>query len=81
MASDPFEFTEVTYEGTGIPNFNDSFMELFQETSSDEEEFEGFKIEDIYFGVTSRVNTVVPSPERQRKVRTILFLIFFTSVW
>lgn len=55
MASDPFEFTEVTYQGTGlVPDLNDSFMELFGDSSSDED-FEGFQVEDVQFGITSRV--------------------------
>ena len=54
MASDPYEFTEEIYEGTGMPEFSDSIMEMFNGSSS-EEEFEGFLEEDVHFGVQSRV--------------------------
>ena len=54
MASDPYEFIEEVYQGTGIPGLSDSLMETFNNTSS-EEEFEGFLEEDVHFGVQSRV--------------------------
>ena len=54
MASDPYAFTEERYEGTGMPDLNHSLMELFNNSSS-EEEFHGFEEEDEHFGVRSRV--------------------------
>ena len=54
MASDPYEFTEETYEGTGMPEFSDSMMKMFNGSSS-EDEFEGFLEEDVHFGVQSKV--------------------------
>lgn len=47
-------FTEVSYQGTGTNQvFNNSFMELVQDSS--DEEFEGFEEEDSQLGVKSRV--------------------------
>ena len=54
MSNDPYVFTEVSYHDTGTSQvFNDSFMELFRDSS--DEEFEGFEEEDRQFGVKSRV--------------------------
>ena len=53
MASDPCEFTQVEYQGTRL---NDSIIELFQESSLDED-FKDFQDEDAHFGIKSRVKT------------------------
>lgn len=54
MEADPYAFPGDDYEESETPKFNDSFMELFGESSS-EEEFEGFTKEDKRFGIRSRV--------------------------
>lgn len=52
---DPYAFTEEEYEDTGVGVFNESFMELFRQSDSSEEEFEGFQQDDVHFGLQSRV--------------------------
>ena len=66
MASDPYTFTEESYEGTGLPDLNRSLLELFNKLSSDEE-FHGFEEEDEHVGVRSQVKD--SSPGRGREVR------------
>ena len=56
MTCNPYAFTEEEnrLEGLGVPDFDESMMELFNASSSEEEEFFGFQAEDKHFGVQSR---------------------------
>lgn len=72
MACDPYVFIEEedNFEGTSMPDFNDSLMELFNASSSEEEEkeeeFFSFQAKDEHFGVQSRVKNFHHRGDKER---------------